>query len=65
MIIIDRIEDEIAVVEYEEKYYDIPRAWLPVGAKEGDVLLVTLVVDEEETATRREKIKQKVEDLFE
>ncbi len=24
MVIIDRFEGEIAVVEYEEKYYDIP-----------------------------------------
>lgn len=65
MIIIDRFEGEIAVVEYEEKFYDIPRSWLPVVAKEGDVLVVTLVVDEEATARRRGEIEQKVEDLFE
>jgi hypothetical protein len=65
MIIIDRFEGDIAVVEYEGKNYNIPRAWLPVGAKEGDVVVVTLVVDEEATARRRMEMERKVEDLFE
>lgn len=65
MIIIDRFEGDIAVVEYKGKKYDIPRAWLPVGAKEGDVLVVTLVVDEEATTRRRKVMERKVKDLFE
>jgi hypothetical protein len=65
MIVIDRFEGEIAVVEYGEKFYDIPRAWLPVGAKEGDVIVLSLSVDQDETARRRAEIKRKMEDLFE
>lgn len=64
MIIIDRFEGEIAVVEYKGKNYDIPRSWLPVVAKEGDVVVVTLVVDEEATTRRRGEMERKVQDLF-
>ncbi len=65
MIIIDRFEGEIAVVEYAEKFYDIPRAWLPVVAKEGDVIVLSLSVDQDETARRKAEIERKMEDLFE
>lgn len=65
MIIIDRFEGEIVVVEYEEKFYNIPRTWLPVGAKEGDLVAVTIAVDEEASARRREDMKRQVNDLFE
>ena len=65
MIIIDRFEGEIVVVEYEEKFYNIPRTWLPVGAKEGDLVAVTIAVDEEVTARRREDMERQVKDLFE
>ncbi len=65
MIIIDRFEGEIVVVEYEEKFYNIPRAWLPVGAQEGDVVGVTIAVDKEATARRREDIERQVKNLFE
>lgn len=64
MIIIDRLEGEIAIVEYEDKLYNIPWAWLPARAKEGDVLSLTLEVDKEATAKRREEMKRKVDDLF-
>ena len=64
MIIIDRIEGEIAIVEYEDKFYNIPWAWLPAGTKEGDMLSLTLEVDKEATAKRREEMKRKVDDLF-
>lgn len=57
MIIVDRFEDKVAVVEYEGKFYNIPRAWLPSGAKEGDVILVTVKVDEKATAQRRDEMK--------
>ena len=65
MIIIDRFEGELVVVEYEEKFYNIPRTWLPVGAKEGDLVAVTIAVDEEASARRREDMERQVNDLFE
>ena len=65
MIIIDRFENNIAVVEYQGKTYNIPKEWLPVAAKEGDVILLTVTVDEKETARRRGENERKIEDLFE
>lgn len=64
MIIIDRFEGKIAVLEYEKKFWNIPRTWLPDGAKEGDVVVMTVVVDEGETTRRKDEIKRKMDDLF-
>ena len=64
MIIIDRFENDIAVVEYQGRTYDIPKNWLPVTVKEGDVVTLIAAVDEQETLRRREKIKNKFEDLI-
>lgn len=65
MIIIDRFENIQAVVEYKGKTYNIPKDWLPITAKEGDVIIFTVTVDENETARRRKNIEGKLEDLFE
>ncbi len=48
MIIINRFEGDIAVVEHGEKFYNIPRAWLPTGCKQGDMVVLKLVVEERE-----------------
>ncbi len=42
MIVVDRIEGGRAVLEIDGKTLDIPVAFLPPGAKEGDVLRLTL-----------------------
>ena len=60
-IIIDRIEEDIAVLEEslptgEVSERRVPMAWLPEDAREGDVLVRTgsgFAVDEKETAKRR------------
>ena len=60
-IIIDRIEEDIAVLEEslptgEVSERRVPMAWLPEDAREGDVLVRTdhgFAVDERETAKRR------------
>jgi hypothetical protein len=64
MIIIDRFEKNLAVVEYQGKTYNIPKEWLPTAAKEGNVVIFTASVDEQETARRRKEIEAKLEDLF-
>jgi hypothetical protein len=38
MIVIDRLEGDIAVLEIQGQTWQIPRAVLPHGAQEGDVL---------------------------
>ncbi len=51
-LIIDRLESDFAVCEYEEgKTLDLPRALLPAEAKEGDVLCI--LIDEQATKERK------------
>ena len=62
-LIIDRFEGDFAVCETEElNFIDIPKAALPSGAKEGDVLTISL--DKEETESRKEKIEGLMNSLF-
>lgn len=63
-IIIDRFEDNHAVVELEDKStVDMPRVLLPKEAKEGDIIEIS--IDIEETKTRRERIEKLMNDLWE
>jgi len=57
MIIIDRFENNLAVVEYQGKTWNIPREWLPVTAVEGDVIIINVAVDEPATACRRKDME--------
>ena len=62
-LIIDRFEGDFAVCETEElEFIDIPKAVLPGGAKEGDMLTISL--DKEETESRKEKIEGLMNSLF-
>lgn len=62
--IIDRIEENFAVVELEDKkMINMPIELLPSGAKEGDVLSIT--VDKNETEARRRRIEKLMDDLWE
>ena len=66
MLIIDRFEGDFAVVEYKEgRTFNLPRSLLPTGAKEGDVLQLTLTIDDESTASRKRRIETLMEELFE
>lgn len=42
MIVVDRIEGTIAVLEVEGKTYELPTSVLPEGAGEGSVLRLSL-----------------------
>ena len=63
-ITVDRIEQDIAVIELENgEMLSLPYALLrPLQAKEGDVL--QLCIDEEETAQRRERVASLLKDIF-
>ena len=62
--IIDRIEQDTAIVELEGgESLSLPYALLrPLQAKEGDVL--RLCIDQEETAKRRERVSSLLKDIF-
>lgn len=68
-LIIDRFEGKFAICEdAEEKYFAIETSELPDGAREGDVLRITdegeLLLDQEATNARREKIAAKQRKAF-
>lgn len=60
---IDRFEGEFAIVELENrKMVDFPRILLPVEAKEGDIIIVS--VDGFETEKRKKIIQDKFSNLL-
>ncbi|GAW94350.1 DUF3006 domain-containing protein [Calderihabitans maritimus] len=64
MLVIDRFEGDMAVIEYNGKTFDLPRSLLPEEAKEGDVLKISIEIDKEETEKRRKKIEKLMDELF-
>ena len=61
-VIIDRFEGEFAVVEMEDKtMVDMPRVLLP-GAKEGDVIEIS--IDTSSTDARKKRIDNLMDDLW-
>ena len=67
MIVIDRFEGDKAVIEFSQDngrlLFDIPRAILPKGAKEGDI--IKLSVDRMATQKRKDRIESLSDELFE
>ena len=62
-IIIDRFEEETAVVQTcDGAVYDIPRRLIPEGAEEGSVLSVT--IDSAAEESRRAAVEKRMGDLF-
>jgi hypothetical protein len=68
-MIVDRIEDGIAVLEGEAGSVEVPASWLPGGAREGSVVRVeiervgeasrvTLTLDPEAMAAREAEIRR-------
>lgn len=62
MFIVDRIEGNIAVVEFEDTYLDIPLSCFKEEISEGDVLYLT--VDKNETEHRKMSTKARLDRLF-
>ncbi len=65
MYIIDRLEDEWAVIEDDGQTFNLPRKLLPDNAGEGDVIRLTIEIDQEATRSRRQTINKLVDELFE
>lgn len=60
--IVDRIENDIAVIETEFGSVNIELKFLPSGIKEGNVIKLDLSPEDEEK--RRERIRKKMNRLF-
>lgn len=63
-ITVDRFEGDLAVVEFAGRTFNLPRALLPEETREGDVLRLSIEVDQAATAGRREKVKSLEDKLF-
>ncbi len=63
MLVIDRLEEYMAIIEYNGHTYELPRYLLPDNVKEGDVIKIT--IDKIATKKRKKKIKKLSDDLFE
>ena len=62
--IIDRFEEDIAIVESEDKeIIDIPRKILPMEAEEGDI--ISIIILEDEGKERKKRIEDKFRMLLE
>ena len=69
-LVVDRFEGEMAVCQDPETraMEDVPRAMLPEGTREGDVLVADgegYRLDGDEAERRRKRIARKMEDLWE
>lgn len=68
-VVIDRFEGDYAVCEKEDRtMMNIERHRLPENAGEGDVLLIEgerILLDAEETASRKQKIQSMMDSLWE
>lgn len=65
LCIIDRFEEQWAVVEFEGRInFNIPRGLVPDNAREGDVLVFSIKIDEVETEKRRLEIERITKDMF-
>ena len=61
-MMIDRFEGDFAVVLCKDTAYNMPRALIPAGAKEGDVL--RLLIDTAKTEEVAKEIKQLMEEVW-
>lgn len=62
MLVVDRVEGDYVVVEFEEQYLNIPLTYFIEDVKEGDIL--ELRVNKEKTQNVRKNNKERLERLF-
>lgn len=65
ILIIDRFEGNWAVIEYERETFNIPRSLFPRSPREGDVIRISISVDDKATSGRRNRVRKLMDELFE
>jgi hypothetical protein len=65
IFIIDRLEGDWVVVEFEGGTFNVPRVLFPQQVREGDVVKINIIVDEEATKNRKKRVEQLADELFE
>ncbi len=66
-LVIDRIEDGWAVIEYGQTgiAFNMPKALLPEGAGEGDIIELCISIEKEDTRRRRQKLEKLLDENME
>ncbi len=67
MLIIDRIEDDFAVVENDKKRFNVRRQLLPADVKEGDVIVMAAgryIIDKVSTLNQKNKNRNLEDSLW-
>jgi hypothetical protein len=66
MLVIDRFEGDIAVIEYDKgNFFDLPRFLIPDTASEGDVISIEIKIDKTSSNESNRRIKILLDELFE
>lgn len=58
MFIVDRIEEDLVVVEWEGGHFHLPKELIKEHFAEGDLLNITITVDQEGTDKRIKRIQE-------
>ena len=64
MLIIDRFEGDWAVIEQGDNTFNFPRSLLPLDVKAGDVITISISVDQTVTKERRQKGEEMMKGFF-
>lgn len=67
MLVIDRFEGDIAIIEDGESIINIPKNQLPFNAKDGDILILSdgkYLIDEVATDNRKKELENRFSKLF-
>lgn len=64
MLVIDRFEGEYALIEMNKRIFHIPKALMPKGVREGDVIKIQITVDEEATKKVKNSVDSIARDVF-
>jgi len=62
--VIDRFEGDFAVISINSKYVDIPKELIPEDAKEGDVIFIAVLKNEEEKKNQEELAKSLLNEVL-
>ncbi len=63
-MIIDRFEGEWAVIEHDNLIFNLPCSLLPRSAKEGDVIQISVIVDQKATNQQKKKAESLLDNFF-
>ena len=65
MLVIDRIEEDWAVIEYGTRTFNLPLALLPQQVREGTVIGLKVTIKKKETKKRNRTMDHLSKELFE